>query len=198
MVTTVVAPTIDTVDTVLSHWTTDLLQKLPHIAGERYEIIDGELYVTRRPHSQHQLILMNIVVELGTWSRQTNIGRTIPEPGLVYADDQAVVPDLVWVRREHLATIFDESGHLRESPDLVVEILSASKADAERDREKKLALYSRQQVPEYWIVDWRAQTVEIYRHDQQQLVPIATLQSAATLTSPLLSGFSCAVSRFFE
>lgn len=186
------------IPTMPMHWTAELLDQLPQVVGERYEIIDGELYVTRRPHSKHQLVLASLVFELEHWNRQTSLGRTIPEPGLVYADTQAVAPDLVWVRRERLATIFDQSGHLHESPDLVIEIVSASKADSERDREKKLALYSRYVVPEYWIVDWQAESVEIYRRNQQSLVLIATLQSAATLTSPLLPGFACAVGRFFE
>lgn len=182
---------------VASHWTNDLLQLMPQVVGERYEIIDGELHVTRQPHSRHQMTVDNIGFELTSWSRTTLLGRVVSAPGVIYADDESVVPDLVWVRGDRLATIFDQSGHFRESPDLVIEILSASNADAERDREKKMALYSRQHVQEYWIVDWRAETVEIYRHDQQTLVPIATLQRAATITSPLLPGFSCVVSQFF-
>lgn len=195
MVTTAVSPTTQI---VLDHWTVDLLDRMPQVNGERYEIIDGALYVTRHPHSRHQMTCDNIIIALGVWGQQTGIGRTIQAPGLVYANDQAVIPDLVWVRRERLATIFDESGHLRESPDLVVEVLSASKADTERDREKKLTLYSRQGVPEYWIVDWRAETIEVYRRNEQVLVLIATLHRDATLSSPLLPGFSCVVARFFE
>lgn len=182
---------------VLTHWTGDLLKQLPQVVGERYEVIDGELYVTKHLHGRYQATCDNIIIALGVWSQQTRLGRTYQAPSLVYADDQAVAPDLVWVRADRLATIFDESGHFRESPDLVIEILSASKADAEHDREKKLALYSRQNLPEYWIVDWRAENVEIYRHNAQALVLIATLQSAATITSPLLPGFSCVVGQFF-
>lgn len=182
---------------VLTHWTGDMLKLLPQVVGERYEVIDGDLYVTRRPHSQHQLVEANILLELGIWSRQTGLGRALPEPGLVYANDQAVAPDIVWVKAKRISTILDQNGHLRESPDLVIEVLSGSKADIERDREKKLALYSRQSVPEYWIVDWRAETVDIYRHDGETLQLIETLHPAATITSPLLPGFSCAVSQFF-
>lgn len=183
---------------IFARWTTSLLDLLPQIAGERYEIIDGDLYVTRRPHMRHQTVSVQFVIELGKWSKQTGLGRVISEPGLVYANDQAVAPDLVWIRYDRLETIFNENGHLHESPEIIIEILSASKADAERDREKKMALYSRQNVPEYWIVDWRMEMIEIYRHNQQQLSLVNTLSRTDQLTSQQLPGFSCVVSTFFE
>lgn len=182
---------------VLTHWTGELLKQLPQVVGERYEVIDGELYVTKQPHGRHQATCDNIIIALGVWSQQTRLGRTYQAPGLVYADDQAVAPDLVWVKAERIAAIFDDTGHFQESPDLVIEITSASKADIERDREKKLALYSRQNVPEYWIVDWRAETVDVYRHDAETLILVETLHRTASITSPLLPGFSCVVGQFF-
>ncbi len=35
-------------------WTTQDLELLPENEGIRYEIIDGELFVTRAPHARHQ------------------------------------------------------------------------------------------------------------------------------------------------
>jgi Uma2 family endonuclease len=55
--------------TILTRWTTDLVERMPHIEGERYEIIDGELYVTTQPHFRHQATSDNIAYELGVWSR---------------------------------------------------------------------------------------------------------------------------------
>jgi hypothetical protein len=40
--------------TTYSHWTIDAVEEMPQIAGERYEIIDGELFVTTQPHGRHQ------------------------------------------------------------------------------------------------------------------------------------------------
>jgi len=185
--------------TILSHWTIDLVAKMPHIEGERYEIIDGELYVTTQPDLRHQATSDNIIIELGGWSRQTGLGRTFQAPGLVYARDEAVAPDIVWVSRVRLAGIISPDGkRLHDSPDLVVEILSPGKANEERDRDKKLALYSRRGVQEYWIADWRAITVEIYRQDQGELHLARTLKSGDELTSLLLPGFACIIDRFFE
>jgi Uma2 family endonuclease len=79
----------------------------------------------------------------------------------------------------------------------MVEVLSPGAANKRRDRQLKLDLYSREGVLEYWIVDWQARTVRVYRRDQTVLQLVATLRGAEVLTSPLLPGFSCSISRFW-
>jgi Uma2 family endonuclease len=187
-----------TKQTILTRWTIDLVAKMPHIEGERYEIIDGELYVTTQPHARHQATSDNIITELGIWGRQTGLGRTFGAPGLVYAKDEAVAPDIVWVNRARLASVVGSDGKLHDSPDLAIEILSPGKANEERDREKKLDLYSRRGVQEYWIADWRATTLEIYRRVEDRLQLVETLRAGDELRSPLLPGFVCVIDRLFE
>ena len=173
------------------------LELLPAIDGVRYEIIDGELYVSRQPDWHHQYTCHEIGVELRNWSRQTGLGVIIPAPGLVFAADDDVAPDIVWVSRERLASIQDRAGHLRAAPELVVEVVSAGATNERRDRGLKLTLYSRRGVEEYWIVDWRRQTVEVYRREQAALRLGATLGNDDALTSPLLPGFSSSVAGFW-
>ncbi|HEU5011966.1 MAG TPA: Uma2 family endonuclease [Roseiflexaceae bacterium] len=184
--------------TIIDRWTTDAVEAMPRVEGERYEIIDGELYVTTQPHSYHQAVCDNIIIELGVWGRQTGLGRTLQAPGLIYANDQAVAPDLIWVSKARLAEILGTDGKLHGSPELVVEIVSPGKTNEECDREKKLALYSRQGVPEYWIVDWQRRTVDAYRQEQGELCLVQSLAGNETLSSPLLPGFACSINRFFE
>ena len=83
----------------------------------------------------------------------------------------------------------DEAGHFRRAPELVVEVLSPGPKNERRDRELKLKLYSRQGVREYWIVDWRTRTVQVFRREQAALRLVATLESDDALTTPLLAGF---------
>ncbi len=53
-------------------------------------------------------------------------------------------------------------------------------------------------MPEYWIVDRFAQQVEVYRRAADgTLACVAQVPAAATLTSPLLPGFACAVATLF-
>ena len=49
-----------------------------------------------------------------------------------------------------------------------MKIISAGESNEQRDKELKLKLYSLYGVPEYWIVNWRLKTLDIYRrHDAQ-------------------------------
>ncbi|MFL5801563.1 MAG: Uma2 family endonuclease [Roseiflexaceae bacterium] len=177
-------------------WTTADLDVLPD-DGKRYEIIDGELFVTTQPHWRHQFICTRLGRLLDEWSERTDAGLTLAAPGVIFAEDDAVAPDLVWVRRDRLAAVLDEDGKLYAAPDLIVEVLSPGTTNERRDREAKLKLYSSRGVQEYWIVSWQQRQVEVYRRQQAVLRLIATLYEQDELASPLLSGFSCRVEQLF-
>jgi Uma2 family endonuclease len=176
-------------------WTIHDLEVLPQSEGTRYEIIDGELFVTRSPHRRHQQIAGQIFQELNLWSNVTGLGEAIPSPGVVASDSDSVIPDVVWVSRERLALIEDDAGHLTDFPELIAEVLSPGPSNIRRDREAKLKLYSIRGVQEYWICDRLTQQIEVYRRQSAQLTLVATLLAKDELTSPLLPGFSCRVAQ---
>ena len=91
----------------------------------------------------------------------------------------------------------DEAGHLTGAPELVVEVLSPGKENERRDKEAKLKLYSVKGVQEYWIANRFTKQVEVYRREDAKLVLVATLLTNDAITSPLLTGFRCSISRFF-
>jgi len=169
------------------------LERLPDIAGVRYEIIDGDLYVSRQPDEAHQYTSSAFTFALHGWSLLTGAGLTVPAPGLVFTEDNDVIPDLVWISHERRALATDEKGHYRLSPELVIEVLSPGVVNERRDRDLKLNLYSRQGALEYWIADWREHIVEVYRREGDELRLVATLRDGELLTSPLLPGFACPV-----
>jgi Uma2 family endonuclease len=180
-------------------WTTRDLDAMPDDGGwKRYEIIDGELYVTRAPHIRHQGAGGNIYFELGSWSRQTQLGEPFQTPGVIFTPTDAVIPDVVWISRDRLANGLDQAGHLTIAPELMVEVLSPGEQNEQRDKEVKLKLYSRHGVQEYWIVNWQQQTLEIYRRIDAHLQLIATLLPSDTLTSPLLPGFNSPIAQIFR
>lgn len=166
--------------------------------GKRYEIIDGELYVSKQPHYNHQLVCSNVLVQIATWNNQTGEGQVNFAPGIIFAEDDDVAPDVIWISDERLGTSLGEDGKLHSAPELVIEVLSPGTINERRDREAKLTLYSRRGVREYWILDWRARQVEVYRREQAQLKLAATLFDSDTLETPLLEGFSCAVAKLFQ
>jgi Uma2 family endonuclease len=177
-------------------WTSADLELLPD-SSNRYEIIDGELLVTRAPHWGHQRATGNTHAELRNWSIATGLGETVQAPGVIFSDADNVIPDVVWISKARLAAGLDEAGHLTIAPELIVEVLSSGAENERRDREVKLKLYAERGVQEYWILDWRLSQVEVYRRQNAVLKLVATLFVGDELTSPLLPEFGCAVARLF-
>ncbi|MBE9067536.1 Uma2 family endonuclease [Leptolyngbya cf. ectocarpi LEGE 11479] len=177
-------------------WTTTDLQLLPE-SSNRYEIIDGELLVTRSPHWGHQKACGNAYAELRDWSVETSLGEAVQAPGVIFSDADNVIPDVVWISKARLATSLDESGHLTVAPELIVEVLSSGVDNERRDRETKLKLYTSRGVQDYWILDWRLKQIEVYRRQSGLLQLESTLFPGDTLSSPLLPSFACDVERLF-
>lgn len=178
-------------------WTIYDIEGLPQNEWTRYEIIDGELFMTRSPHRRHQQACVKIARQLDAWSESSGLGETIVSPGVIFSEADSVIPDVVRVSRERLAQIEDEAGHLTKAPELVVEVLSPAKQNEFRDKEAKLKLYSVQGVREYWIVGRFTKQVEVYRREQARLILVATLLGDDEITSPLLPIFCCSISCFF-
>ncbi|NJK81242.1 MAG: Uma2 family endonuclease [Chloroflexaceae bacterium] len=179
-------------------WTVaDVVSFAPEEDGNRYELIAGVLHVTTQPHTDHQWIVARVTLALGQWSIETGAGEVYTAPGVIFSPHSAVAPDVVWVRRQRVATI-DRDGKLYGAPDLAVEVLSAGAKNIERDRISKLDLYQQHDVPEYWIIDRFQHQIEAYRRTAGTLVLAQVYGPADTLTSPLLPGFACPVSRLFR
>jgi Uma2 family endonuclease len=141
-------------------WTYAEFTRLPSEGNTRYEIIDGELAVTPAPTSAHQVVVANLVRILGSFVHEHHLGRVLPSPiDVLFGEGDYVEPDVVFVRAERTHLLGDRGieGH----PDLIVEVLSPS--TAHRDRGIKLERYRHFGVPEYWIVDLDARSVEVWR-----------------------------------
>src|SRR5688572_16364 len=114
---------------VYPKYTSSDLELLPDVDGTRYEIIGGDLFVSRQPSLEHQYACLELGTALHIWSKSTDLGRTYATPGLIFAADDDVAPDLVWISHARLAAGRDQAGHLRVAPDLTVEVLSPGTAN---------------------------------------------------------------------
>jgi Uma2 family endonuclease len=182
----------------VERWTTADLERFPDDDALRFEIIDGELHVTKAPDTYHQIVAGRIAAALDAWSTTVGNGYAIAAPGIILDDDDNLIPDVVWISPERLTSAMRPDGKLHELPELIVEVLSPGSANVQRDREDKPVVYGRQGAREYWLVDWPQRILEIYRNDGA-----GTLQHSTTLTesdllrSPLLPGFEQPIARFF-
>ncbi|MFW6083934.1 MAG: Uma2 family endonuclease [Gemmatimonadota bacterium] len=140
--------------------TWDDVQQLPD-DGNRYEAIEGGLYMTPAPSVRHQRILFRLQRELAVLLVDSGHGEILFAPvGVRFpATQEGVQPDILFVSNERRGIVAPDE--LKGAPDLVVEILSPN--TAARDRDLKRRLYQRQGVAEYWIVDPEAKSVDVWR-----------------------------------
>jgi Uma2 family endonuclease len=165
--------------------------------GNRYELIEGELFVSRAPSITHQRIIQNLQVVIVPYLARNPIGLLVAGAGIIFNNINGVIPDLVFVREERRLQI--ASGEkFTGAPDLVIEVMSPGKENRQRDLVIKRQLYGRLGVEEYWIVDPENRAVEVYRLREQSLEKIATLMDQDEITSPLVPGLQIKVQEVFE
>ena len=155
----------------------------------RRELIDGELIVTAAPATRHQRVVVRLVRALGDYS-DAHGGEVFPAPTDVFFSDTTVLePDVLYVGPEHAARVEDR--FVRNAPDLVIEVSSPSTRRLELVR--KLDVYERYGVPEYWYVDLDAERVEVYRLGGERYEAPVLLGRHERIESPSMPGLSLAV-----
>lgn len=182
-------------------YTIDDLRFMPD-DGKKYEIIGGELFVSRAPHLNHQLLISNIVVAIGIYLRGNPIGKIIPEPGVIFSKKDSVIPDIIFSTHETIEknVVFEgkHEGKFVAAPDLVIEILSFGKQDVDRDRIYKRKIYGGYGVKEYWIVDARFNSIEVYQLENESLELSKKYKIENEIASPLLPNFKLPLTEVFR
>src|SRR5215212_8707627 len=164
--------------------------------GRRYEIIDGELFVTPAPSRKHQTVAYNLVLRIGNHLADHNTGRLFFAPfDVVLSEHDVVEPDLLFISRERNAILTQKN--VQGPPDLAVEILSES--TRKRDKVLKRKRYEQFGIAEYWIIDPELESVEIHRRvgNAFELVAELTSGTGGMLTSPLFPGLAIDVRDVF-
>lgn len=165
--------------------------------GNRYEIIEGELFVSCSPGLKHQRVSRNMVVILSGYLDRNPIGEVLHTPGVIFSNFSGVIPDLVFVSSEQRDEIAS-GDRIMGAPVLVIEIVSPGTENVRRDRLVKKQLYAKYGVNEYWLVDPEARTVEAYVLESGIFGLHAAWGEGDELTSALLPGFRCKVEDIFR
>ena len=170
------------------------LENYPDDDGNRYELIEGELYVSTAPGIPHQLVLLNLQTALANYINSNRIGKIVPGAGAALSNFDAVIPDLVFVSTERWSQIV-ANNRFNAAPDIVIEVLSPGSENRRRDLIAKRRLYQKYGVQEYWIVDQENQSVIVLRFTKADEV---TFNLSDTLRSDVLPGFEITVGSLFK
>ena len=138
-------------------WTLEELDRLPD-DGNKYELVDGELFVTPAPRPAHEVLIDVLIELLVPYVSSQQLGRVNGSRTAVRTQGSHVEPDLT-VRPKMLPP--PANWELAPLPLLVVEVLS--RTTQRRDHEQKRAYYLRNGVPEYWIVDGENRTILVIK-----------------------------------
>jgi len=176
------------------HWTYEDYLRLPD-DGRRYEIIKGVLYIVNAPSFEHQFAVAEIFGELRNFVKKNRFGVVLTAPFEVHLSEttRPVQPDVLFIRAENHP--LPDAPFFEGAPDLVVEVLSPS--TARTDRVVKFCAYEQGGVPEYWIVDPHARSVEVYVLEKGTYTLHGQYVGSETLTSPTFPELALPVQSLF-
>ena len=164
--------------------------------NNRYELIEGELFVSRAPGLSHQRIILNILKFLLFYLERNPVGRLVPGPGAIFSDYDAVIPDIAFVRNERWDEVVTGE-KFTGALDLIIEVVSPGTENRRRDFTAKRQLYGKYGIEEYWIIDPENRELLVYRNDNQTLHEAAKLTGSDEITSALLPGFQLHINEIF-
>jgi Uma2 family endonuclease len=149
-------------------WTYADWEELGRDDDNRYEVIDGYIYMTTAPSFFHQWIISNLYDLVGMPAKKQGLGYPLLAPiGVLMPDCDPVQPDFLIVLKENEAIIHDR--RIRGVPDLIVEVLSPGSVDY--DEGVKLEAYANAGVPEYAVIDPAKRALRLYALDQPGKYP---------------------------
>ena len=165
--------------------------------NNHYELIGGELFVSRAPGIPHQRVLLNLEIVLSNYLREHPIGILVPGAGAIFSDYDAVIPDLAFVRNERWDQVVTGE-KFTGALDLVVEVTSPGAENRRRDLLVKRQLYGKSGVTEYWVVDSDNRQIEVYRLQGESLENAGTFRNDDVLDTSLLPDFELTADAIFE
>jgi Uma2 family endonuclease len=129
--------------------------------GVRLELIHGEIGVSPSPSFQHSYTDTKLRGLLDRYIEQHDLGALVGDVDTIFGDENVRRPDIIFIAKSRLHLI---TGHgIPIPPDLCVEILSP--ASTATDKIDKFQLYADHHVPNYWLVDPNAKTLQTFRLD---------------------------------
>jgi Uma2 family endonuclease len=161
----------------------------------RVEFNNGVIEVLPVPTRIHQNVLKFLLWLLDAYVARVGGITSFAGTRLKLPENKYREPDLLFATKEHAHF---ETEELWTGADLVMEIVSGSVSDHERDYVTKREDYARGEVAEYWIVDPERKTILVLVLRGNLYVEHGTFSPGARVTSPTFAGFTVDVTAVFE
>ncbi|MDD4493705.1 MAG: type II toxin-antitoxin system prevent-host-death family antitoxin, partial [Eubacteriales bacterium] len=155
---------------------------------DRYEYIDGEIYLLASPKTAHQQALGELYGFMYNWFKGKKCKPMLAPYDITLkrnADNINIVqPDLMVIC--DLEENLNEKNYYMGVPSLMVEILSEGSIG--KDAVKKLDLYMSTGVQEYWIVNTFSKEINVYLFENFDVAKNITFMNEDMLTSYIFEG----------
>lgn len=153
--------------------------------GKRYEIIEGDIFVSPAPKPNHQNTIGNLFGILYIYLQTHPIGKLYLAPiDLILSPINVIQPDMLFLSKEKYHLISDRS--IEGPPDLIVEVLSPTTEKI--DRTTKSRLYARFGVTHYWLINPTEKRLEMFHLEDGRF--IGPVKSKTNVTSALFPALS--------
>lgn len=118
------------------------------------ELVDGQLVEEEVASWAHEIVVSSLIFTLRTW--------LIPRGGFVLGSETKLPISPTRGRKPDVLAYFGtRTGPRLPAPDIVIEVITATPRDRQRDRIDKKHDYATLGVGQYWIVDPEARTLEV-------------------------------------
>lgn len=179
-------------------WTESAFLALDKKDNNLRELSNGYLEMLPVPSALHQRILRFLLYSFEAYLQATSIGGELlfaPLPTRILPGTIRE-PDLLYLSPEQSAA----TEKYPTSVDMVLEIVSGSKADRQRDFVTKRKEYAKAGILEYWIVDPKTTTIHVLTLNQatQRYKLHGKYTSGQVASSKLFKGFKVTVSDVFK
>lgn len=128
---------------------------------KRWEIIGGEAFLMASPTSRHQHVTGELFRQMANHLNGKPCKVFISPLDVVLSEEDVLQPDVLVVCNSSQI----KRTHIEGAPTLCIEVVSAD--SGLRDRMRKLALYARSGVKEYWLVTPWPSMVDVLLLDGQ-------------------------------
>lgn len=151
------------------------------------ELSNGFLEVLPMPTMSHQMIVLAFYEALVAFVRLGGLGKVLVAALRVRLwKGKFREPDVVFMLAEHADRMGEEYW---QGADLVMEVVSGSEKDRQRDLKTKVLDYARARIPEYWIIDPAQAQVTVLRLKGRKYVVHGRCGRGSRARSALLKGF---------